>query len=651
MRGVDGAAYLLAAATATLAAQRVFVGPLLIGLVAWLAVISASGAHSSAALRMRRASVAMFIAAVGLMAAGMVLAILLGLPLRFVFIWGGVLLGAGLVGRSLVFRTFEHSPIGLALAVDQSTAGFLWPRLTGLLGAGYEIRAAIDSSQPRFVERVKSVLAVRAIDQLVVNINRPGATDDEETTRAARARGITVLTLEEFYEDLTGHCIEDRLDVVEPLPRSIWHPLGSRIVDIVAGLAYLPVCAVVIPLSAMASGPTLTSWETIGRNHRAFRLTTLPTAGAESGLLRRILSWVPVRLAPTCLNLLTGTLSVIGPEPVAISGQPRSDKPWRLRERVRPGITGWAQINGCAAGDRSLPYDAYYVRHQSLGFDLAILLRTLASPLLSWRAADTGKPNLRRQSEVVIPGPIVVDPSDELVSVVVPAFQESGRVEQSLHLLVTEMEALAAPFEIIVVSDGSTDGTELEAARTAGPITVVHYGQNRGKGYALRRGLADSRGGRVVFIDADMDLHPNRIGPLLALLDAGADVAIGSKRHPESRVHYPWPRRLQSAVYQWLVRRLFGLKVTDTQTGLKTFRGPLVREVAAPLTTEGFAFDLELLVELNARGAVIVEGPVQLDYAFQSTTGVRAVRDTLWETLRLWHQRRAAQSTAETVWT
>ena len=83
------------------------------------------------------------------------------------------------------------------------------------------------------------------------------------------------------------------------------------------------------------------------------------------------------------------------------------------------------------------------------------------------------------------------------MSVVVPAYREAGRIVSSLDLLVSELGKLAPPFEIILVSDGNTDGTEIEASQSSGPITVIHYPENRGKGYALRRGASESRGARV----------------------------------------------------------------------------------------------------------------------------------------------------------
>jgi glycosyltransferase involved in cell wall biosynthesis len=228
-----------------------------------------------------------------------------------------------------------------------------------------------------------------------------------------------------------------------------------------------------------------------------------------------------------------------------------------------------------------------------------------------------------------------------LVSVITPAYREGARIFESLSLLRRSLDGLGLRHEIILVSDGSDDHTVDEASRHP-DVRVLHYQQQRGKGYAIRHGISHAAGDVIAFIDSDMELHPDGIGRLVELVLAGADAAIGSKRHPESKVFYPLFRRIQSRAYQRLVRALFGLELTDTQTGLKAFRASVLREVAGTLTSDGFAFDLELLVGLQEAGATIVEGPVELDYAFNTTTGVRAVLDVLGDTIRIYRQHRRA---------
>ena len=235
-----------------------------------------------------------------------------------------------------------------------------------------------------------------------------------------------------------------------------------------------------------------------------------------------------------------------------------------------------------------------------------------------------------------------------LLSVIVPAYGEGASIYASLIELFTALDELDVRYEVLVVSDGSKDNTVEEAARVEHhTVQVLHYDQNRGKGYALRHGFAHSRGDHVAFIDADMELHPSGIGRLLELLrELDVDAVIGTKTHPESAVHYPAFRRFQSGVYRRLVRLLFRLDVGDTQTGLKLFRRTALEEVVPFTRSDGFAFDLELLALLNAAGHDVAEGPVELDYRFATTTGLRAVIDVLTDTFRIagrtWRLRRTA---------
>lgn len=612
-----------------------------VGIVAWCTCLSAAGAHASAALRTRRYAVATLIAAVGLTWAILMISLVFVGSLQFALLWAGTLLFIGLAGRALVFGRIGWSPITLVLALGPAPRNRMDPAVLTSLGPGYEVAAILDPTVSEFGDQLTSVLSMRAIDQVILDQKRIETPEIQVAHRICRDQRIEVISWPELFEDATGRCLDEADTHLHVSARSVWHPLGARTLDIVLGLAMLAACAVCIPLSAVAGGRPLVNEEFAG----GLRLRLLPRANQDANPLRRLLGLAALRVLPAGWALLRGKLALVGPAPLPLEcNDTIPEYLWGLRRSVRPGLTGWARINGCCAGSHSLPYDLYYVRHRSLGFDLAILLRSVAAPLLSWRVLNMALEQRPRQQEEVSPGALMVSPSRELVSVIVPAFREGGRIEESLGLLVGEMVRLKVPFEVIVVSDGNDDGTEAEARRVPGPITVIHYSENRGKGYALRRGLAESRGDRIVFIDADMELRPDGIGALLAMLDAGADAAVGSKRHPESRVQYPRTRRFQSVVYQWIVRRLFGLDLTDTQAGIKTFRAQPLREAASSLTNDGFAFDLELLVTLHDRGAILAEGPVRLDYTFRSTTGLRAVREVLLETLRLWHRRRVESS-------
>lgn len=228
------------------------------------------------------------------------------------------------------------------------------------------------------------------------------------------------------------------------------------------------------------------------------------------------------------------------------------------------------------------------------------------------------------------------------ISIVVPAYREAKTIAESLHRLVGVMNGLGKTYEVIVVSDGNTDGTA-EIARSQGlpHVRILHYPQNEGKGYALRHGTESALGELVAFIDADLDIHPEGIVRFVEMFERGdIDAIVASKIHPESQVSYPAFRRLQSRVFRVLVKLLFRLEVSDTQTGLKLFRKELLDVCLPQVTTSGFAFDLELLVLANDAGYRIVEGPLQIDFKFSSTTGSAAVFEMLKDIHQL--QRRRA---------
>jgi glycosyltransferase involved in cell wall biosynthesis len=227
------------------------------------------------------------------------------------------------------------------------------------------------------------------------------------------------------------------------------------------------------------------------------------------------------------------------------------------------------------------------------------------------------------------------------LSVVVPAYREGPRIHDNLQRLLTELDQLETDYEVLVVSDGNTDSTASEAARVGSPrIKVLHYPVNRGKGYALSHGVEHSSGTLVTFIDADMELHPREIRHFIDATRSGqVDIVIGSKLHPESKVHYPLFRRLQSVVYQVLIRLLFDVGVRDTQTGLKLFRRQVLLDVLPLLAVKAFAFDLELLVVARHLGYTrVCELPIELSYRFSSTIDPGAVFRILWDTAAIYYR-------------
>lgn len=229
------------------------------------------------------------------------------------------------------------------------------------------------------------------------------------------------------------------------------------------------------------------------------------------------------------------------------------------------------------------------------------------------------------------------------LSIIVPAYKEGKHIYQNLHVLKDSLDKLNRKYEIVVVSDGNKDNTYQEAQKLASDkIKVYHYPKNMGKGYALKYGVDRAKGELVTFIDADLALHPREIDIFMKLMDIyQADVVIGSKRHPQSKVNYPLFRRLQSFAYQMLITLLFNINVKDTQTGLKLFRREVLQKILPRALVKRYAFDLELLVIAHRLGYTnIIEAPVEIKQQFSSTVNLRAAWKALWDTAAIFYRLR-----------
>lgn len=225
------------------------------------------------------------------------------------------------------------------------------------------------------------------------------------------------------------------------------------------------------------------------------------------------------------------------------------------------------------------------------------------------------------------------------LSVVMPVYRQEKMVTRYLGALDEILAKLNIAYEIICVVDGITDKTYQNARQLNLPyLKVVGYAQNQGKGNAVRLGMSQAKGKIVGFTDAGFDLNYSAIPLALEHMKwYDADIIIGSKRHPASKVTYPWQRRMLSWGYQMGVRLLFGINVRDTQVGMKFFRRKTVRQVLPRLLVKEFAFDIEILAVANSLGFTrIYEAPVELRLEFggASTIASRGFINTAWKMLR-----------------
>lgn len=200
------------------------------------------------------------------------------------------------------------------------------------------------------------------------------------------------------------------------------------------------------------------------------------------------------------------------------------------------------------------------------------------------------------------------------LTVIVPALNEEHRLPRTLTGLSAALSRLPLSSEIVVVDNGSTDGTAAVALRHRGGQTPVRLlpCQRRGKGAAVRAGVLATDTTFVGFCDADLATSTDALVPTLAHLGAGVNVVVGSRAHPDSVV---WARHsLARQAGAWAFRRAVQRLVpgiSDTQCGFKFFDRATAEAVFRPLRTIGFAFDVELLARAQRAGAVISEIPVR----------------------------------------
>ncbi len=235
-------------------------------------------------------------------------------------------------------------------------------------------------------------------------------------------------------------------------------------------------------------------------------------------------------------------------------------------------------------------------------------------------------------------------PAAKSVSFVVPAYNEERRLGDSLARLIEFVARQPYDAEIIVVDDGSSDGTPQiarEAARAlpAGvSLQLLQHERNRGKGAAVRTGATASTGDFVVSVDADLAMPPEEIPKLLAALAAGADVAAGSRVQPggaDMRASQPAWRRLGGRLFAVARRRLLLSDIEDTQCGFKAFRRDAAQAIFARQQLEGWAFDAEILYLARKLGYTIRQVPVEWRHVGDSRfrlgvrSALREVRDLL----------------------
>ncbi len=232
------------------------------------------------------------------------------------------------------------------------------------------------------------------------------------------------------------------------------------------------------------------------------------------------------------------------------------------------------------------------------------------------------------------------------LTLVLPAFNEAHKILADLKRWEDFLSVQPFQSEILVVDDGSRDDTLLrledwQAAPRASNLTFhfESYRPNRGKGFALKTGALHATGKWLAFVDVGGCIEPEALTRALSLLEKGNDVVLASRRHKDSQ----WAKKAQlhrqlgSRAFRFLIAKIFGVPFSDTQCGFKAYRGEVGRRLFQNLHTDGFMFDLEILLRARKEGLRIVEFPVR--WKTDGDTRYHLVSGTLMnakELFRIW---------------
>lgn len=206
--------------------------------------------------------------------------------------------------------------------------------------------------------------------------------------------------------------------------------------------------------------------------------------------------------------------------------------------------------------------------------------------------------------------------SETDLSIVIPAYNEEAVIKETLKKVAEYLEGRYPSYEIIVVCDGCKDNTANvagEAAKANHKIRALDRKNNMGKGFSVRQGCLEAKGNYVIFTDADLSTPIDEIEKLLKWLEAGYDIAIGSRALKESdiQIRQPWYRETMGKIFNLFVQAIAVKGISDTQCGFKGFKRDAAMQVFQLQTINGYGFDVELLYIAGRLGYRIKEIPVR----------------------------------------
>jgi len=227
------------------------------------------------------------------------------------------------------------------------------------------------------------------------------------------------------------------------------------------------------------------------------------------------------------------------------------------------------------------------------------------------------------------------------ISLLLPAYNEEKRIANTVTLAIRYFESKGLTFEVVVIADGTDRTRDIVAEMASGDPRIRLLGgeERRGKGYALRIGVRESRGRFIGFVDADNKTPIEQFSLFLPHLEAGIDIVMGTRRHPDARIErwQPWFRRIGSTVFGLFMHNIVGLKdIPDTQCGFKFFPRDVAKKLFSLSFVDGYIYDVEILFLARKLGYRIVQIPIRWSDDGDSRLGlVFQNMQNFWDVVRI----------------
>lgn len=222
------------------------------------------------------------------------------------------------------------------------------------------------------------------------------------------------------------------------------------------------------------------------------------------------------------------------------------------------------------------------------------------------------------------------------LSVILPCYNVPNLVDNLIEVIEV-VKNITNNYEIIIIDDGNDIFPSIKQSNN---IKIITHNTNKGKGESIMVGFRVAKGEIIAFIDADLQIPATLISSYYKIMKGGRspNILIGSKRHHNSRIEYPFLRRFYSFGFQTLKKYMFNLKILNSQAGIKFFRKKILKDILPSLSIKRFAIDLEILVSANIKGYKIIEAPVIVKEKFKSTINLKAVLFMLLDTFAIFYR-------------